>query len=78
MTNQPTNPPEFNGRCAFAVSLGKKEVAGRTECHAVQDGKTYLFSNPVAKFLWSILPGRKHKAESVWRSRASLDASRPS
>lgn len=60
---------EFDGQCAFALSAGKKGVAGKQTCHTVEDGKRYLFSNPVAKFLWRVLPGRKKKAESHWSDR---------
>lgn len=63
------NPsPEFGGQCAFAMSIGKKHVTGRENCHLVRDGKKYLFSNPVARFLWQIMPGRKQKAEANWSS----------
>jgi hypothetical protein len=67
MDTASNQPPEFDGQCAFALSTGKKGVHGKENCHLVQDGKKYLFSNPVAKFLWRILPGRKMKAESAWR-----------
>ena len=60
-----TNTPEFNGNCAFAVSTGKKDVkSGKS--FAVIDGKTYMFSNPVAKILFKLLPGRVQKANKVW------------
>ena len=58
--------PEFGGECAFALSTGKKGVAGKDTCSEVQEGKKYLFSNPVAKFLWKILFGRREKAETTW------------
>jgi hypothetical protein len=61
--------PEFKGQCAFAVSLGKNGVAGKESCSAVQDGKKYLFSNPIAKFFWQVLPGRREKAEANWSKR---------
>lgn len=69
MDSQPMQPPEFNGRCAFALSTGKKGVEGKEKDPIIQDGKTYLFSNPVAKFLWQVLPGRKTKAESTWAAQ---------
>jgi hypothetical protein len=28
-----------------------------------------LFSNRVARFVWSVLPSRRRKAEANWRSR---------
>jgi len=60
--------PEFNGQCAFAVSLGKK-VIGLEKHKIIKNGKIYYFSNPVAKFLWKILPGRQKKAENNWKKR---------
>lgn len=59
------NAPEFNGNCAFALSVGKKDVKGGKSV-AVIDGKTYAFSNPVAKILFKILPGSVKKANDVW------------
>jgi hypothetical protein len=60
---------EFNGECAFAVSLGKKGVTGKESCYLIQDGKKFLFSNPVAKLFWRVLPGRRQKAEATWSGR---------
>lgn len=58
--------PEFNGECAFALSTGKTGVAGQPKHELVEDGKTFYFSNPVARFLWKVLPNREAKARSVW------------
>lgn len=66
MRTESNQNPEFRGQCAFALSTGKKGVKGKENCYLVQDDKKYLFSNPVAKFLWRVLPGRKAKAESTW------------
>jgi len=66
MNSQLAQSPEFKGQCAFALSVGKKGVAGKDNCYVIQDGKKYLFSNPVAKFLWRVVPGRKKKAELNW------------
>lgn len=68
MKPQSEQTPEFNGQCAFAVSVGKKNVAGSETCYTIQDGKKYVFSNTIARFLWRILPGRKKKAEENWVS----------
>lgn len=62
---------EFDGRCAFAVSLGKFEVAGNPKWVASRDGKTYTFSNPIARLLWKVLPGTRKKAEAKWSARSS-------
>ena len=66
MIDKSEQSPEFNGECAFALSTGKKGVAGKPALYTVRDGKKYLFSNPIAKLLWSVLPGRKEKAEATW------------
>jgi len=61
------NPqPEYDGECAFAVSTGKRDVAGSAS-HSVVDGdRTYYFKNGVARFLWKVLPGRAAKADATW------------
>jgi len=69
MMQQSEPSPEFGGQCAFALSTGKKGVAGKPAWSTVRDGKKYLFSNPVAKFLWHVLPSRQSKAERTWAER---------
>ena len=59
---------QYNGHCAFAMSLGKIDVMGHEKYSLIKDGKTYLFSNPVAKLLFRILPNTKIKADSNWQS----------
>lgn len=66
MSKESNQQPEFQGQCAFAISTGKKGVEGKENHVLIQDGKKYLFSKPVAKFLCRILPDRKEKAESNW------------
>lgn len=62
--------PEFDGECAFAVSLGKRGAVGSPK-HALADGdKTYYFQNGVAKFLWKVLPNRPEKAKAAWAASA--------
>lgn len=64
--NEHSSQLEYDGECAFAVSTGKREVAGSPK-HAVVDGdKTYQFSNRVARLLWKVLPNRAAKADAVW------------
>jgi len=58
--------PEFGGQCAFAVSVGKKSE-GKEKHKIVKNGKTYYFSNPIAKLLWKILPNSQRKAELNWK-----------
>ena len=60
--------PQYDGQCAFAVSLGKK-AEGMEKHQIVKDGKIYYFSNAIAKFLFKILPGRLAKAEANWNKR---------
>ena len=61
------NPqPEYDGECAFAVSTGKRDVAGSAS-HSVVDGdRIYYFKNGAARFLWKVLPGRAAKADAIW------------
>lgn len=66
MNTQLKQAAKYDGQCAFAVSLGKKDVAGSESHTLVQDGETYLFSNPVAKLIWRVFPGRKQKADAAW------------
>jgi len=58
---------EFNGQCAFATSLGKKQV-GSIKWKVERNGKTYLFSNPIAKFSWIVIPGCRRRAEKNWNN----------
>ncbi|MFY0600791.1 MAG: hypothetical protein JXR03_14045 [Cyclobacteriaceae bacterium] len=66
-TNQ-IHTVEYDGHCAFAVSTGKMDVAAGNHDLKI-DGKTYLFSNPIAKFLFKLLPNRIQKADSNWKNR---------
>ena len=59
---------EFDGQCAFAVSTGKTDVKGGKHTTTI-NGKTYAFSNPVAKLLFKLLPNRVYKAEEVWSKK---------
>jgi len=66
MIKENEDPVEFNGQCAFAVSLGKMGVKGSESHKLIQGGKVYYFSNPVAKIFWRLLPGSQKKAEHNW------------
>lgn len=64
--SEDTTRLEYDGECAFALSTGKRAVAGSPK-HTVVDGeKTYQFSNGVARLLWKVLPNRAAKADEVW------------
>lgn len=69
MNNEGKNyPTEYDGHCAFAVSTGKTDVKGGKHSLTIEN-KTYLFSNPIAKFLFKVLPNRISKADQVWNSK---------
>ena len=59
---------EYDGHCAFALSTGKTDVMGGKHSLTIDD-KTYLFSNPVAKILFRILPNRINKANEAWKNK---------
>ncbi|WP_258103589.1 hypothetical protein [Marinoscillum sp. MHG1-6] len=58
----------FEGHCAFAVSTNKLDVTGGNH-ELVIDGTIYLFSNPVARFLFKVMPGRLEKANQNWNNQ---------
>lgn len=73
MTEHDTNHTpnvEYGGECAFALSTGKQNVPGSSDHALVQDGKTYYFSNGVARWLWKVLPNRPMKANATWTASA--------
>ena len=59
---------EYRGECAFALSTGKSGVAGSPRHRLIEQGRTFQFSNPVARLLWRILPDRKGKADATWKA----------
>ncbi len=59
---------KHDGHCAFAVSTGKTDVKGGNSSLTI-DNNTYLFSNPVAKLLFKLLPGRIEKAANNWNNK---------
>ena len=67
-TKQSNKAVEFDGQCAFALSTGKKDVKGGKPSLTI-DGKTYLFSNPVAKMLFRLLPNRLEKANQTFGNK---------
>lgn len=62
------NETAYGGHCAFAVSTGKTDVKGGKSTLIVE-GKTYSFSNPIAKLLFRLLPNRIAKADAIWESK---------
>lgn len=65
MENQIKESLQYDGQCAFAVSTGKTDVKGGNH-YATINGKTYVFSNSIAKLLFKLLPGRVAKADAIW------------
>ena len=61
--------PEFDGKCAFSVSLGKKIVAGKENCYIIHEDMKYVFANFLAKFLFRTITGQKRKANLHWSRR---------
>ncbi len=62
--NPSTYTPQFEGRCAFAGSLGKTDgPEGQSKNFYIAKNKTFLFSNPVAKqlFKFTFAPNGKFK-----------------
>ena len=65
--NTQSQTAEYNGLCAFALSLGKTDVKGGNQ-HLIINGKKYVFSNPLAKMLFKVLPNRVEKANNAWNN----------
>ena len=63
-----TKKIKYDGKCAFAVSLGKMDVPGGKGSF-VKDDDSYAFSNPVAKILFRLLPNRIQKADENWKNQ---------
>ncbi|MER6126510.1 hypothetical protein ABT173_28625 [Streptomyces sp. NPDC001795] len=68
MTDQ--SAAEFDGKCAFALSVGPAEKAplGNPKHVLVKDGKTYVFAGAVPKWLFQIIPGSAARAHKHWAS----------
>ncbi|WP_033292267.1 hypothetical protein [Amycolatopsis jejuensis] len=60
--------PEFDGKCAFALSLGPRNraPAGKARLAMDIDGKTYYFFGAVPRFLFNLIPGSLQRAERHW------------
>ena len=58
----------YDGHCAFAVSTGKTDVKGGNH-KLIKEGRTFLFSNVIAKFLFNLLPNRIKKADEAWSKK---------
>lgn len=59
---------KYDGHCAFAVSTGKTDVKGGKSTLTIGNN-TYSFSNPIAKFLFKVIPGRIEKADEIWKNK---------
>ena len=67
-TDSQNNSVKYDGHCAFAVSTGKTDVKGASN-FLTKNGKTYVFSNPIAKLLFKVLPNRIRKADDIWNDK---------
>jgi hypothetical protein len=56
---------KYDGKCAFAVSLGKMDVPGGSST-LIKGDDSYAFSNPIAKLLFRLLPNRLKLADGNW------------
>ena len=65
--------PEFDGKCAFAVSVGATDKApeAKPQHTLVCDGRTYGFLGPVPKLLFRLVPGSERRAHRAWAARAA-------
>ena len=57
---------EYDGKCAFAVCIGKNDVEGKEKHVLIKNGKKYMFSNAQVKFLWGLIPSLEKKADKKW------------
>lgn len=62
--------PEYDGDCAFGLSLGR-EAPGKESLQITEGDKVYYFSNPLVKLMWKIMPNRAAKADAQWATRAA-------
>lgn len=62
---------EYDGKCAFALSLGKTPPSTNHRYTLSKNGKTYAFMNPIARFLFKLFPGSIEKADKNWRGLTS-------
>ena len=62
--------PEYDGQCAFGMSMGR-QAPGKEDQQITEDGKVYLFSNPLVKMMWKIMPNRAAKADAKFAAGVS-------
>jgi hypothetical protein len=61
------NKLEFDGQCAFALSIGRTPPVTNKKHFLTVDGKTYTFLNRMAKFVFKLsLKKNIEKAEKNW------------
>ena len=65
-----SSKPEYDGQCAFGLSLGR-EAPGKESAQLTENGKVYYFSNPLVKWMWKIMPNRAQKADAEWANQAA-------
>ncbi len=62
------NNTEFDGKCAFAVSVRSPEGAPehKPQYTLTRGDRTYGFLGPVPKALFQIIPGSAERAHRKW------------
>lgn len=60
---------EYDGKCAFALSLGKNPPKTSEKYLLKKDGKTYSFLNPIAKLLFKLSSKSIEKADKHWNNQ---------
>jgi hypothetical protein len=60
---------EYDGKCAFALSLGKTPSDTNKKYLLTKNGKTYAFLNPIARFLFKLSSKNIEKADKNWNNK---------
>lgn len=63
---KPNTTIEYDGRCAFALSLGKTPPETSKKHLLTKDGRTYSFLNPIARFFFKLSSKSIEKADKNW------------
>ncbi|MEE2524093.1 hypothetical protein V1639_15225 [Pseudarthrobacter sp. J75] len=68
MSSTLENTLEFDGKCAFALSVGAVEKAptSNPKYTVVRNGKTYGFLGALARVLFLVIPGSERRAQAAW------------
>lgn len=60
--------PEFEGRCAFALSIGRTSNTprGKSDYRLTRNGNRYFFAGGLQKILFRLIPGSLTRAHRNW------------